>query len=115
MSRADHVPLKVIILGHFADRGSDFFTPKGGICQARGIALGGSRTPPPPTPSPKRRGGERQVLLPPLRLGEGVGGGVSRRPLGATHPRTGDAWQTWKCRNNCLVFCQRRSARFRPR
>src|SRR6266487_752175 len=31
---------------------------------------------PPPAPSPNRRGGEECSLAPPLRCGEGVGGGV---------------------------------------
>src|SRR4051794_34067028 len=32
---------------------------------------------PPPNPSPKRRGGGRESSAPPLRRGEGVGGGVA--------------------------------------
>src|SRR5262245_62092565 len=50
------------------------------------VAPPASANPSPPAPSPKRRGGERQALLPLSAPGRGPGGGVVRQSL---RPRAG--------------------------
>src|SRR5262249_21091501 len=72
-----------------ADRGVSPMNTRAGMMQrVMTVARERQRRPLPPTPSPKRRGGERQALLPLSASGRGLGGGVVSHRVAAPHSRS---------------------------